>query len=55
MGKRGIIKTSKQITENELFNLIKKDNKINKYFENMKINRSIFVPKKLINLIVNND
>ncbi len=53
--KRGIINASKKIGENELFNLIKKDNKINKYFKNKKINKSIFVPKKLINLIIKND
>ena len=50
--KRGIINSSKEILEKELVELIKKDIKINKYIENKKINKIIFVPKKLINIIV---
>ena len=50
--KRGIINSSKEILEKELVELIKKDIKINKYVENKKINKIIFVPKKLINIIV---
>ena len=50
--KRGIIRTNKEITENALFNIIKKDNKINKNFKNKKIQKSIFVPRKLINFII---
>ncbi len=53
--KRGIIKADKQILENDLLNLIKKDNKLFKYFENKKINKSIFIPKKLINFIIKDD
>ncbi len=50
--KRGIINTNKEILEKDLFNLVKNDNKITKYFENKKIIKTIFVPKKLINFIV---
>ena len=50
--KRGIINTNKEILEKDLFNLVKNDNKIAKYFENKKIIKTIFVPKKLINFIV---
>ncbi len=50
--KRGIITSNKEILEKDLFNLVKNDTKINKYFENKKIVKTIFVPKKLINFIV---
>ncbi len=50
--KRGIINTNKEILEKDLFNLVKDDTKINKYFENKKIIKTIFVQKKLINFIV---
>jgi len=50
--KRGIINTNKEILEKDLFNLVKNDTKITKYFENKKIIKTIFVPKKLINFIV---
>ncbi len=49
--KRGIINTNK-VLEKDLFNLVKDDTKINKYFENKKIIKTIFVQKKLINFIV---
>ena len=50
--KRGIINTNKEILEKDLFNLVKNDTKITKYFENKTIIKTIFVPKKLINFIV---
>jgi leucyl-tRNA synthetase len=50
--KRGIINSNKEILEKDLFDLVKNDTKINKYFENKKIIKTIFVKKKLINLIV---
>ena len=50
--KRGIINTNKEILEKDLFNLVKGDTKINKYIEDKKIIKTIFVPKKLINFIV---
>ena len=50
--KRGIINTNKEVLEKDLFNLVKDDTKINKYFENKKIIKTIFVQKKLINFIV---
>ena len=42
----------KGITEEILIKNIKKDIKINKFLENKKIIRSIFVKNKLINLII---
>ena len=50
--KRGIINTNKEIVEKDLFNLVKDDTKINKYFENKIVVKVIFIPKKLINFIV---
>ena len=53
--KRGIINKSKNISQNDLLNLVKNDNKINKYLDNKKIKKTIFVPKKLINIIIKDD
>ncbi len=50
--KRGVIVANKDISENHLFNLVKNNIKINKYLENRKILKSIFIPKKLMNLII---
>ena len=43
--KRGIINTNKEIVEKDLFNLVKDDTKINKYFENKIVVKVIFIPK----------
>ena len=53
--KRGIIRSNKEISEKDLFNLILKDDKIKKFIENKKIFKTIFVPKRLINIIIKND
>ncbi|WP_440619203.1 leucine--tRNA ligase [Candidatus Pelagibacter sp. HIMB1493] len=50
--KRSLIKSSKNISEDEIFEMILKDDKINKYFKDKNIKRKIFVPGKLINLIL---
>ena len=50
--KRGIIQAKKDITEKKLLDQINKDNKINKYIENKKINKTIFIKEKLINIII---
>ena len=50
--KRGLIETYKNIDEEGLIKLILKDNTLNKYLENKKIKRKIFVKTKLINLIL---
>ena len=50
--KRGIIQAKKDITEKKLLDQINKDNKINKYIENKKINKIIFIKEKLINIII---
>jgi leucyl-tRNA synthetase len=53
--KRGIIRGKKEIGEKDLFNFILKDNNIKKYIDGKKIFKSIFVPKKLINIIIKDD
>ena len=50
--KRSLIKASKSITETELMKLLTSDNNLKKYMENKEILRKIFVPGKLINIII---
>ncbi len=50
--KRGLIAASKDVHEENLIELVQKDNTLNKYFENQKIKRKIFVKGKLINFIL---
>ena len=50
--KRTLIKTNPNITEENLLKLVKKDENINKYLSNKNIKKKIFVPNKLINIII---
>ena len=50
--KRGIIKSKRDATENELFDLINNDAKISKYINITQIKKKIFVPNRLINIII---
>ncbi len=50
--KKDLIKTNIDITEDELLEQIVKSDKINKYLRNNKIIKKIFVPNRLINLII---
>ena len=50
--KRGLIKTKKDTTETEILEKIKNDEKLKKYINDKKINKKIFVPNKIINLII---
>ncbi len=50
--KRGIIETKRDISEKNLFELIFKDEKKNKYVEKKKIIKKIFIPNKLMNIII---
>ena len=50
--KRGLIKASRNITEKDLLDIINKNQEINKYFKDSKIKKNIFIPNKLINIIV---
>ena len=50
--KRGIIENKRDLTENEVINLINDQDNINKYLINRKILKVIFIQNKLINLIL---
>ena len=50
--KRGILIANKDTNENQLIDIIKNDEKINKHLTKMNIKKTIFIKNKLINLIV---
>ena len=50
--KRGLISLKKDTEENEIIDLIKRDNKLFKYLDNKKIKKQIFVKNKIMNLII---
>ncbi len=50
--KRGLIKANRDISEGELINLIRKNVEINKYIKNQEFKKKVFVPNKLINIII---
>ncbi len=50
--KRGLIKSQREIKEEELLEKIEKEKNISKYLENNKIKKKIFIPNKLINIII---
>ncbi len=49
--KRGLVKTSKDIIEKDLLEIVKKDKIINKYLSEKKIKRVIFIKNRLINIL----
>ena len=50
--KRGLIKSSNNLSEDELMKLIQNDEKLQKYIENKKIRKKIYIQDKLINIII---
>ena len=50
---RKIIVADKDTTEDSLINKIKEDKKLNEYLKNKEIQKKIFIPNKLINIITN--
>jgi Leucyl-tRNA synthetase len=50
--KRGILNTLKNSSEEHIIELIKKDEKLNKYLLNKEMKRKIYVKDKLINIIL---
>ena len=50
--KRGIIKTKRDMLENNLIELIYQQHNLSKYLEKKEIKKKIFIPNKLINIIV---
>ena len=50
--KRGILNTLKNSSEKDIIELIKQDEKLNKYLLNKEMKRKIYVKDKLINIIL---
>jgi len=50
--KRGLVQTEPNITEEKLFEIIKNDEKIAKYFDQKNIKRKIYIKDKLLNIII---
>ncbi len=50
--KRGLIESTNNKSKEEVLELVKKVPNINKYLKGNKVNKVIFVPKKLINIII---
>ena len=50
--KRGLIKSNLNVTEKDLLNLINENPEIKKYLEGNTIKNKIFIPNKLINIII---
>ena len=50
---RKIMVAEKDTTESFLINKIKEKKKLNKYLKNKNIKKKIFIPNKLINIIIN--
>ena len=51
--KREVLNLENNISEKEVMNIVLKNNKLNKFLEEKKISKKIFVQNRLINLIVN--
>ena len=51
--KRTILNANKDISEEDLFELIKKDKIADKYLKNVKINKIIFIENRLMNILIN--
>ena len=50
--KRGLVKANKNLSENDLLNLIKDDAGIYKYIKDREMKKKIFIPNKLVNIII---
>ena len=50
---RQVIKSDKNISENDLIGKVKDDLKLKSYLENKTIKKKIFIPGKLINILTN--
>ena len=51
--KRALLNVKKNIRETDLLEFIKKDNITEKYINNTKINKVIYVQNRLINILIN--
>ena len=50
--KRDLIETEGKISEEELFNKIRENKNLMKYLQDKKIKRKIYIPNKLMNIII---
>ena len=50
--KRGLINVKRDISENELFSLIREEKNLNKYLENKEQRKIIFIQNRIINIII---
>jgi len=50
--KRGLLKAQKDTPEEKVFEMLKKNSSLIKYFQNKEIKKKIFIPNRLINIIV---
>ena len=50
--KRGLVIVDRNISQDKLIEKIKLDNNLNKYLENKKIKKEIFIKNKLMNIII---
>ena len=50
--KRGLLKTEKNIHEDQILEMVKKDKNIFKYIDGNQIKKKIFIPNRLINIII---
>ena len=49
---RSVIQVVKNMEQNDVLNIAKKDIKINKYLENNIIKKEIYVPNKIVNFVL---
>ena len=52
MEKKGLVQTKPNINEEKLFEIMKNDEKIMKYFDQKKIKKKIYIRDKLLNIII---
>ena len=50
--KRGLITTNRDTSEGDLMKLINNNDELKKYIENQQFKKKIFIPNKLINIII---
>ena len=51
--KRSILEIDKGTPENDILLKIKEDQKLNKHMQDKKIKKTIFIPDRLVNIIIN--
>ena len=50
--KRAVLKLEKGINETEVLQILQNNIQVNKYLKNNKMKKSIFVPNRLINILI---